>query len=132
MDPNYSKNYYNACKYYYFTTDKVWSILYGEIFINMEPLSTHSPEIKTILLESYKKLFASTDITKDTRGNNAFAIAFIKTMNKQSSVAAAGINAESLTMIRTRFILDWFQDYAAKFPFKLFESAPAITAGRHV
>ena len=35
MDPGFSKNYYNACKYYYFTTDKVWSILYGEIFLNI-------------------------------------------------------------------------------------------------
>ena len=61
----YSKNYYNACKYYYFTTDKVWSILYGEIFVNMEPLSTHSPEIKNILLESYKKLFADADLKKE-------------------------------------------------------------------
>ena len=48
-------------------------------------------------------------------------IAFLQTMNKQSIVAAAGINAETLTMIRTRFILDWFHDYAAKFPFRLFE-----------
>ncbi|MFM2326996.1 MAG: hypothetical protein RIR31_1198, partial [Bacteroidota bacterium] len=57
-DPGFSKNYYNACKYYYFSTDKTWGILYGEIFLNIEPLSTFSPEIKNILLESYKKLFA--------------------------------------------------------------------------
>ena len=34
--PSFSKNYFNASKYYYFSTDKVWSIIYGEIFLNME------------------------------------------------------------------------------------------------
>ena len=32
-----------------------------------------------------------------------------------------GINPESLTMIRTRFILDWDEKYASKYPFRLFE-----------
>ncbi len=120
VDPNYSKNYFNACKYYFATSDKVWCILYGEIFVNMEPLSTRAPEIKSILLESYKKIFTNTEIAKNSK-DNLFATAFIETMNKQSSVAASGINAESITMIRTRFILDWFQDNAAKFPFRLFD-----------
>jgi hypothetical protein len=42
-------------------------------------------------------------------------------MNKQNSVVLKGINAETLTMIRTRFILDWNKDYEDKIPFKLFE-----------
>jgi hypothetical protein len=122
VDPSFSKNYYNACKYYYFTTDKVWSIIYGETFINMEPFSSRTPEIKSILLESYKKLFASPEIAMPAEAaKNKFLEAFIKTISKQNVVAAAGINTESLTMIRTRFILDWYQDYATAFPYKLFE-----------
>ena len=57
-DPSYSRNYYNACEYYYFTTDRVWSIIYGEIFLNMEPFGTNAPEIKNTLLESYKKIYS--------------------------------------------------------------------------
>ncbi|MEO6358403.1 MAG: tetratricopeptide repeat protein [Ferruginibacter sp.] len=124
LDPDYSKNYYNACKYYYASgTEKIWSILYGEIFVNMEPLSSNAPEIKSIITESYKKLFTDTDISKDNSDKNrsAFANAFIETMNKQSGVAGAGINPESLTMIRTRFILDWEKNYEVKFPFRLFD-----------
>lgn len=122
MDPGFSRNYYNASKYYFFTTDKIWSILYGETFINMEPFSNRTPEIKTLLLESYKKLFAATEIVlPPTAAKNKFLDAYVKTMGKQNSVATTGINTETLTMIRTRFILDWYQDYADKFPFKLFE-----------
>ena len=42
-------------------------------------------------------------------------------MNHQSSVAVNGITPGSLTMIRTRFILEWFEKYAAHFPFRLFD-----------
>ena len=121
MDPGFSKNYYNASRYYYFTTDKVWSILYGEIFLNIEPSSVLTPEIKNILLEGYKKLFADADLNKTAVGQPAFVQAFLQTMNKQTNLAASGINTESLTMIRTRFILDWYNDFGTKFPFKLFE-----------
>lgn len=120
VDPNFSKNYYNACKYYYITTDKIWSILYGEVFVNMEPLSKNTPEIKSILLESYKKIFAETN-TKENKETGKFSDAFRQTMKKQSLIASGGINPETLTMIRTRFILDWYQDYAAKYPSRLFE-----------
>lgn len=117
-DPSYSRNYYNAARYYYLTTDKVWAILYGEIFVNMEPFSSKTPEVKDLLLESYKKLFIETTIEKD-KEYNRFETAYLQSMNRQSAVAGAGINAETLTMIRTRFILDWFME---KRPgFKLFD-----------
>ena len=121
MHPNFSKNYFNACKFYYFSTDKVWSIIYGEIFLNQEPMSNSSAEVKNILLESYKKLFASSDTEKPAKENSEFTNAFLQTVNKQNSVLSAGINTESLTMVRTRFILDWYEDYGTKFPFRLFE-----------
>lgn len=120
-DPGFSRNYYNAAKYYYFTTDKVWSIIYGEIFLNIEPSGAASPEIKNILFDGYKKLFADADLTKTNDGKNEFVTAFLQTMNKQTMLAAGGINTESLVMIRSRFILDWFNDYGSKFPFRLFE-----------
>ena len=120
-DPSYSKNYYNACRFYYFTTDKVWSIIYGETFINMEPLSRNTPEIKDILLDSYKKLFADTDLGQSIKDKSPFVSAFIQSMNRQSAVATRGINTETLTMIRTRFILDWNNSGKNKFPYRLFE-----------
>lgn len=121
MDPGFAKNYFNASKYYYFTTDKVWSLIYGEIYLNIDPLNPASIEIKNLLLEGYKKLFSDADLEKNNTDKNNFVVAFLKTMNKQSSLLSAGINAETLTMIRTRFILDWYANFASKFPFKLFE-----------
>lgn len=123
VDPNYSGNYYNAAVYYFYAKDKVWSLLYGEIFVNMESMSERGAAMKEQLLNMYKeKLFAEADLMKDEEKNkNEFAKAFLQTMNKQSSLAAKGINTEVLTMIRTRFILDWYSNVGGRFPYRLFE-----------
>jgi len=123
LDPSYSGNYYNAALYYFYTKDKVWSLIYGEIFVNMESLSQRGIAMKQQLLRSYKeKLFAEADLMKGEEKNKSeFAKAFLQTMSKQSSVANKGITVETLTMIRTRFILDWYQTNAAKFPLRLFD-----------
>ena len=121
MDPGFSGNYYNASRYYAMTNDKIWTIIYAEIFLNIETSSSRTAEIKNVLLDSYKKLFSDIDLTKNSKDKNAFEQAFLQSMNKQSAVAAHGINPESLTMIRVRFILDWFENYASKFPLRLFD-----------
>lgn len=120
-DPGFAGNYYNASKYYYLTLDKVWSLIYGEIFINIDPKSSFTPEIKNILLEGYKKLFAEANLEKNNKEKNGFATAYLKTMNKQSSLVLSGINTETLIKIRTRFILEWDASYASRFPFHLFQ-----------
>ena len=48
-------------------------------------------------------------------------VLFVSNNLKQNNVVINGLNAETLTMLRTRFILDWNQTYAKKFPFRLFE-----------
>ena len=123
VDPGYGGNYYNAALFYFYTKDKVWSLVYGEIFVNMESLSERGAAMKQLLMQGYKeKLFAETDLMKGEEKNKSeFAKAFLSVMNKQSGLANKGIGTETLTMIRTRFILVWYSQYSAKFPFKLFD-----------
>jgi tetratricopeptide (TPR) repeat protein len=120
-DPSYSRNYYNAAKFYFLTADKVWAVLYAEIFINMEPLSPKAPEVKQLLLDSYKKLYADADLEQGNKDKNDFIKKYLQGMNKQSPVAASGINTETLTMIRARFILEWFSGNEKQYPFRLFD-----------
>lgn len=122
MDPGYSKNYFNAAKFYYLTTDPLWSIIYGEIFINIEPFSTRTPEMKAVLLDGYKKLFASGDFSGTNKDKKNFESSYRQTLAKQNDVATYGITTPILAMIRTRFILDWYGSEAAgKFPMQLFD-----------
>jgi Tfp pilus assembly protein PilF len=121
MDPSYPGNYYHAATYYADTKDKIWSLLYGEIFVNMEYLTDRATEVKKLLLREYKeKLFLNND--NDAAKKNApFANAVAEIFAKQSSLTAKGLTVETLTMIRTKFILDWFAKYGDKFPFRLFD-----------
>ena len=57
VDPAYSGNYYNAARFYFYTKDKVWSLVYGEIFVNM-----------IILTAGYKLLISSMKFTPKPSG----------------------------------------------------------------
>jgi tetratricopeptide (TPR) repeat protein len=122
-DPAYGGNYYNAALYYFYTKEKVWGLIYGEIFVNMESMSQRGAALKDLLLKGYKeKLFATTDLMKgEEKNKNEFSKAFLEIMNKQTNLAAKGVNTSTLIIIRTRFILDWYHNYAAKYPFRLFD-----------
>ena len=64
-DANYSSNYYYATKYYAETNNIFWSSVYGEIFVNIESLTARTTEIKTLLLDDYKKLLANNKDYQD-------------------------------------------------------------------
>ena len=120
--PSFAGNYYNAALYYYYTKDKVWTLIYGEIFVNMEYLTERATEMKKLLLQAYKeKLYNKIDNDKDQAKSSPFANAVLETFYKQASLVNKGISTETLNMVRTRFILDWYKNHASKFPFKLFE-----------
>lgn len=123
IDPGFSGNYYNAALFYFYAKDKVWSLIYGEIFVNMESFGERGAAMKQLLLQGYKeKLFVDPDIMKGEEKNKSeFAKTFLLGMAKQASVANKGVTTEALTMIRTRFILDWYANNAAKYPFRLFD-----------
>lgn len=123
VDPAYGGNYYNAALYYFYTKDKVWNLIYGEIFVNMESLSERGAAMKQLLLQGYKeKLFADADVMKNEENNKSlFAKTFLQTMGKQASLVDKGVTAESLIMVRTRFLLDWYANNAAKYPYRLFD-----------
>ncbi|MBV4356227.1 tetratricopeptide repeat protein [Pinibacter aurantiacus] len=129
VDKNYSGNYYNAAKYYYFTKDKVWGLIYGEIFLDLESYSRRTEEIKKLVLEGYKKLFVEQNLTKDQDMKNEFVKAYLEVMSHQTDIAANGITAETLTMIRTKFLLEWMDKKALSFPFKLFDYQQQLLKG---
>ncbi|GAA4302991.1 tetratricopeptide repeat protein [Compostibacter hankyongensis] len=137
--PSYPGNYYNAARTYYYSKDKFWAIIYGEIFINLERMSTRTAEMRGILLESYKYLFNNPDALsvelpplQNASGDAAagqqpsgealsFRKAILNTLAKSATVITRGITPETLIMLRTRFILDWTRFYSLYYPYALFD-----------
>lgn len=132
VDPNYSGNYYGAAKHYANSGETVWSILYGEMFLNMESFTGRSTEVKNLLLDQYKKFYLlgynkqdkkEVESKKGKKGKEtvAFIDAVAEVLDKQKSEVALGVTPESLTALRARFILDWYNTYGDNYPFRLFE-----------
>jgi tetratricopeptide (TPR) repeat protein len=53
-DPKFPSNYFRATKIYCATTEEVWGMIYGEIFMNLERNSKRTEEISKLLYDKYK------------------------------------------------------------------------------
>jgi hypothetical protein len=116
VEPNYANNYYNAALYYSTNNQLFWTIIYGEIFVNLESYTTRTAEIKATILDAYKKLLYLGDAGKNSK--NEFEKTALQTLGNSST----SLTAAELTAIRTKFILSWFFDKKNEtFPFRLFD-----------
>ncbi|WP_121668023.1 tetratricopeptide repeat protein [Mesonia aquimarina] len=63
VDPNYSSNYYRLAKLFSYTKERIWTLIYGEYFMLLEPNTKRTEEISKLLFENYKK---SREMTSDS------------------------------------------------------------------
>ena len=52
-DPRYPSNYYRAARLYCNSSQEVWGMIYGEIFMNLERNSQRTAEISKLLYDTY-------------------------------------------------------------------------------
>ena len=52
-DPDVACNYYYAAKLFSQTEEEIWALIYGEIFINLEPATARTDEISKLLYDVY-------------------------------------------------------------------------------
>ncbi|MBL7717394.1 MAG: tetratricopeptide repeat protein [Flavipsychrobacter sp.] len=127
-DPAYHLNYYEAARMYMNTDKPLWAILYGEVFVNLEQFTPRSQETRAMLLAAYKKIFytvPSGDLPRYSKNARvetitSFEAAATATLTRLSPVVSDGVNTENLIMLRTRFIMDWMANNAARYPHSLF------------
>lgn len=128
VEPGLAINYYHAAKYYHVNDQAVWALIYGEIFVNLEPGSARSSEIKKLIIDAYRKLFSpgkeerlpSFNKSAGTTRQEGFEALFTSTMLHNATAISDGLQLESLIMLRTRFILDWNRKGVHQYPFTLF------------
>ena len=58
---------------------------------------------------------------------NGFEQAFTAILNKNIATVSSGVTASSLTMLRTRFLLEWYEKEPGKYAFRLFEYQRQLT-----
>lgn len=62
VEPNYSSNYYRLSNLFSMTDEKIWTLLYGEYLILLEPSTQRTQETSQLLYDTYQKIYvAKTD-----------------------------------------------------------------------
>ena len=127
LDPGYSSNYYNAAIYYSKKNNWIRSVLYGELFLNLESYSTRTEDIKTSLFTAWKNLYTKTTVQQlvDAKTTSAFEKTILQVLTKASvSLATKSAKEENdidrLSNIRTKFIIEWSAENEKQYPFRLF------------
>jgi tetratricopeptide (TPR) repeat protein len=140
VDPDFPSNYYRAAILYCCSNEEVWGMIYGEIFMNLEPGSKRTMEISKLLYDTYKR---EIKFTSDT----TFSVSFSKEIDiKVEDASEPGkmkmpfgnfvyeptlslalineksININSLDRIRTKFVELYFKNGSdKKYPNILFD-----------
>jgi tetratricopeptide (TPR) repeat protein len=94
-DPEFPSNYYRATLLYCSSSDKIWGVIYGEIFMNLERNSKRTIEISKLLYNTYKKAIR---IDSDTSGSLNLSRNFILSVNPKSKNVVPFSMAYELTM----------------------------------
>jgi tetratricopeptide (TPR) repeat protein len=150
VDPKFPSNYYRAARLYCNSTEEVWGMIYGEIFMDLERNSERTAEISKLLYNTYKKEIKFTD-------DNSFTVSFSKnntiTINDAKDarniklpfgigvyepllmialVTEKNIDINSLDRIRSNFVDNYYKnDNEKKYPNVLFGYQKRIKDAGH-
>lgn len=125
-EPNFHLNYHEAAIAYVQSEQVIWAIIYGEIFVNKEPNTQRGNDIRILILDAYQKLFFTP--SKNATGDMSlvqtplnFEEAVRKTYLGLFFVVSDGITTENLIMLRSRFMVNWQDNFASQYPFALYD-----------
>jgi len=127
-DPLYVPSYYSAACVYLRSGDVFWGLIYGEIYLDMQHDTLLDDGLKKLLFDGYKKMSdnsANTYLSQNNKTKNRPAAHDFKELVNVTyaplfAVMIDGNNAENLTMLRARFLIDWFPENDQKYPCSLF------------
>ncbi len=127
-DPGFAPDYYDAALSSFNSGQVLWGLIYSEIFLAMNHDTIADSSIKGKMFEGYKTLFeniaesssSKTSKTVKKQLQPEFEVAVLKAYSMLTPVVSDGISAENLVMLRTRFIMNWFDEHPDKYPFPLF------------
>ena len=127
-DPNYPSNYYHLSRTLSSSKEKLWSMLYGEIFLVLEPNGRRHQEISKLLLETNQKTYvqkidASADFnligertvyldttTADSKSVDIpFGLEYLYNYTVVgTSSFSEGVSIDAICNLRESFLKRWF------------------------
>ena len=151
VDPKFPSNYYRAARIYCSSTEEVWGMIYGEIFMNLERNSKRTVEISKLLFDTYKseiKFSSDTSFSVSFSKNATMNVSDLKDPSKIklpygvsvyeptlmfSMLSVKSIDINSLDNIRSSFVDNYFKNGHDKtYPNVLFTYQKRIKDAGHI
>ena len=142
--PQFSSNYYRAALIYCNSTEELWGMIYGEIFMNLERNSERTAEISKLLYDTYKseiKFISDTSISVsfsknasvNSDGKLPFGIGIYEPTLLMSILNEKSIDINSLDRIRKNFVETYFKnENDKKYPNILFDYQKKVMEAGHL
>jgi tetratricopeptide (TPR) repeat protein len=128
VQPDYPSNYYSLAKLWTRTKDRLWGLLYGELFMNIERSSKRTSEVSELLVNTWRKAVTFTDTSTridlvndvltvtDLKKKPALPFKFIMGMDLMVALTPSLVGKEkkisiaSLHTTRAAFIERWHKE----------------------
>lgn len=125
QDPDFHLNYYALARYYMGEKNYLMAAIHAEIFVNLEQKTQRSQQARRLIMDAYRGHFLTdpdrAPFTPPRQPQDwSFETAVSSIHQGLIPLALNGISTETLTMIRTRFIMEWERQFAQQYPFTLF------------
>ncbi len=146
--PDFPSNYYRAARIYCATSEKIWGVLYGEMFMNLERGSARTEEISALLYHTYSD---AIKLSSDTAASVNFSRVSVMEIGKKTLPFAmtyemtmlqslfplmlektTELSLKSLTAVRGLFIQQWFSSgHSSTYPNLLFDYHQRLKEAGH-
>jgi tetratricopeptide (TPR) repeat protein len=150
MAPAFPSNYYWASKIFCSSTEEVWGMIYGELFMNLERNSKRTAEISKLLFDTYKgeikfngenpvsvsfsknSTVNIKDLTDPSNVKLPFGVGVYEPTLIISILSAKIIDINSLDIIRSNFIDTYFsKGFDKSYPNTLFSYQKRVKDAGH-
>jgi tetratricopeptide (TPR) repeat protein len=151
VNPEFPSNYYRAARIYCHSTEEVWGMIYGEIFMNLERNSKRTAEISKLLYDTYKSQITLvndssfsvsfsknatinvTDLSDPSKIKLPYGIGFYEPALMIGLVPVKSIDQASLNSIRSAFVDFYINgENQKKYPTNLFDYQKKVKDAGHL
>ncbi|TCD00197.1 tetratricopeptide repeat protein [Pedobacter psychroterrae] len=149
VEPKFPSTYYWASRVWLETPEKLWGLMYGEIFMNLESNSKRTAEISKMLFDTYKSQISITSpghISVSFSKNNVvttnninadklmpYGVFVYERILMVSALGYKELNINTLDSIRTNFVGEYFKGKTAvTYPNVLFSYQKKIVEAGHM
>jgi len=128
-DYSFPSNYRAAASWYLSSENVLWGLIYGEMYLAMLHDTTEDYRLKCDLFTGWQLFLdklpetagRDRNVTSKKNTDSDFESAVKQTYLQLTPVISDGLSVENMTMLRARFLMDWYSNCGVKYPFRFFD-----------